>query len=94
MPLYHSGITASISKAAPVLILDEATNGLDILTEKKVLDNLLWLQDKTIIFLAHRLTVSERTPKIVVLENGKIVESGSHQSLMQLKRYYYELFNK
>ncbi|MBF8969808.1 MULTISPECIES: peptide cleavage/export ABC transporter [unclassified Streptococcus] len=100
----HSGLSGgqkqriAIARAlltkAPVLILDEATNGLDILTEKKVLDNLLSLQDKTIIFVAHRLTVSERTPKIVVLENGKIVESGSHWNLMQLKGYYYELFNK
>lgn len=46
---------------APVLILDEATSGLDVLTEKKVIDNLMAMTDKTIIFVAHRLSISERT---------------------------------
>lgn len=98
----HSGLSGgqkqriAIARAlltkAPVLILDEATNGLDILTEKKVLDNLLSLQDKTIIFVAHRLTVSERTPKIVVLKNGKIVETGNHNALIEQSGYYKGLF--
>ena len=44
---------------SPVLILDEATSGLDVLTEKKVIDNLLALKDKTIIFIAHRLSIAE-----------------------------------
>ena len=55
---------------APVLILDEATSGLDVLTEKKVIDNLLKLTQKTIIFVAHRLSIAQRTDKIIVIEQG------------------------
>lgn len=51
-----------------VLILDEATSGLDVLTEKKVVDNLLQLTDKTIIFIAHRLSIAQRTHRIFVMD--------------------------
>ena len=79
---------------APVLILDEATSGLDILTEKKVIDNLLAMTDKTIIFVAHCLSISERTDRIIVLDQGKIVETGSHQELMAKGGFYQHLFSK
>ena len=79
---------------APVLILDEATSGLDILTEKKVIDNLLAMTDKTIIFVAHRLSISERTDRVIVLDQGKIVETGSHQELMAKGGFYHHLFSK
>ncbi|CJQ33322.1 competence factor transporting ATP-binding protein/permease ComA [Streptococcus pneumoniae] len=79
---------------APVLILDEATSGLDVLTEKKIIDNLLSLTDKTIIFVAHRLSIAERTNRIIVLEQGKIIEVGSHQELIQAQGFYHHLFNK
>lgn len=79
---------------APVLILDEATSGLDILTEKNVIDNLLAMTDKTIIFVAHRLSISERTDRIIVLDQGKIVETGSHQELMAKGGFYHHLFSK
>lgn len=57
---------------SPVLILDEATSGLDVLTEKQVIDNLLALKDKTIIFVAHRLSIAERTDRIVVIDHGRV----------------------
>ena len=79
---------------APVLILDEATSGLDVLTEKKVIDNLMSLTDKTILFVAHRLSIAERTNSIIVLDQGKIIEVGSHQELMQAQGFYHHLFNK
>lgn len=72
---------------SPVLILDEATSGLDVLTEKQVIDNLLALKDKTIIFVAHRLSIAERTDRIVVIDHGRVVETGSHQDLMFLSRF-------
>ena len=72
---------------SPVLILDEATSGLDVLTEKQVIDNLLALKDKTIIFVAHRLSIAERTDRIVVIDQGRVVETGSHQDLMFLSRF-------
>lgn len=79
---------------SPIMVLDEATSGLDILTEKKVIDNLMKMTDKTIIFVAHRLSISERTDKVVVLDQGKIIESGSHQELLQNQGFYYNLYHK
>ena len=77
---------------APVLILDEATSSLDILTEKRIIDNLMVL-DKTIIFIAHRLTIAERSEQVVVLDQGRIVESGSHKELIEREGFYYHLVN-
>lgn len=79
---------------SPVLILDEATSGLDVLTEKQVIDNLLALKDKTIIFVAHRLSIAERTDRIVVIDHGRVVETASHQDLMSYPGFYYQLFRK
>ena len=77
---------------APVLILDEATSSLDILTEKRIVDNLMAL-DKTLIFIAHRLTIAERTEKVVVLDQGKIVEEGKHADLLARGGFYAHLVN-
>ena len=77
-----------------LFILDEATSGLDVLTEKKVIDNLMSLTDKTILFVAHRLSIAERTNRVIVLDQGKIIEVGSHQELMQAQGFYHHLFNK
>ena len=74
------------------LILDEATSGLDVLTEKKVVDNLLQLTDKTIIFIAHRLSIAQRTHRIFVMDQGRIVESGSHEELLSQAGFYQRLF--
>ena len=77
---------------APVLILDEATSSLDILTEKRIVDNLMTL-DKTLIFIAHRLTIAERTEKVVVLDQGKIVEEGTPADLLAQDGFYAHLVN-
>lgn len=79
---------------APVLILDEATSGLDVLTEKKIIENLMAMTDKTIIFVAHRLSISERTNQVIVLNQGKVIETGSHQELITKQGFYYHLFSK
>ncbi|GIC69429.1 peptide cleavage/export ABC transporter [Fructobacillus tropaeoli] len=77
-----------------ILILDESTSNLDILTEKKVIDNLLALTDKTIIFVAHRLTIAERVNRLVMLENGKIVADGKHSDLIGKNEAYTNLVQK
>ncbi|MEW4354601.1 peptide cleavage/export ABC transporter ComA [Streptococcus pneumoniae] len=77
---------------APVLILDEATSSLDILTEKRIVDNLMAL-DKTLIFIAHRLTIAERTEHVVVLHQGQIIEQGTHQELLTKNGFYANLVN-
>ncbi|MGT2948611.1 peptide cleavage/export ABC transporter [Streptococcus devriesei] len=78
---------------SPVLILDEATSSLDILTEKKIVDNLLQMTDKTIIFVAHRLSISQRTNNVIVMDQGRVVEQGTPESLLAAKGLYYELFH-
>lgn len=72
---------------APILILDESTSSLDILTEKKIIDNLLSL-NKTILFIAHRLTIAKRTDRIIVLDKGKLVEDGTHETLKEQNGFY------
>lgn len=77
---------------SPILILDEATSSLDVLTEKKIIDNLMAM-DKTLVFIAHRLTISERTEHIVVLDQGQIIEEGNHQELLEKQGFYAHLVN-
>lgn len=77
---------------APILILDETTSGLDVLTEKKVINNLMQLTDKTIIFVAHRLSIAKQVDRVIVLDKGKLIEEGSHQELINKQGFYYHLF--
>ncbi len=79
---------------SPVLILDEATSSLDVLTEKKIMDNLLQMADKTVIFVAHRLSISQRTDRVIVMDKGKIIEKGTHSELIAANGFYHHLFNK
>ncbi|MDE6492381.1 MAG: peptide cleavage/export ABC transporter, partial [Lactobacillus sp.] len=84
-------IARALLSPAKVLIFDEATSALDTITEKKVVDNLVNLKDKTIIFIAHRLAIGQKTNNIVVIDHGQIVEQGSHDELMQKHGFYYNL---
>lgn len=87
-------IARAILTGAPVIIFDESTSNLDVLTEKKIMDNLLAMADKTIIFIAHRLTIAERAENVLVMDKGRLIEQGSHKELMEQRGFYYELFNK
>ncbi|MEX2784747.1 peptide cleavage/export ABC transporter [Streptococcus sp. H49] len=87
-------LARAILTQAPVLILDEATNSLDVLTEKRVIDNLLALTDKTIIFVAHRLSIAERTDRIIVIDKGQVAEEGHHTQLMHSQGFYARLFQE
>ncbi|WP_304412966.1 ATP-binding cassette domain-containing protein [Dorea sp. AGR2135] len=75
---------------SPILILDEATSSLDVLTEKKIIDNLLAL-DKTILFIAHRLTIAERADRVIVLDKGQLIEDGTHETLLKKGGFYTHL---
>lgn len=86
-------IARALLSPSSVLIFDESTSGLDSITEKNVVKNLMSLDDKTIIFIAHRLSIAKRANDIVVLNDGKIVEEGSHSDSMTKKGYYYDLVN-
>lgn len=85
-------IARAIYKNAPILILDEATSHLDSNSEKLVHDALQnLLQNKTAIIIAHRLSTVQFADEIVVLKDGKIIEQGSHQQLMQHNGEYKKL---
>ncbi len=76
-----------------IIILDEPTASLDAISEQEIynqFDNLR--KDKTTIFVSHRLSSATVANKIVVLENGAVVEIGNHSELMKLRGKYYELF--
>ena len=77
---------------AQVLILDEATSNLDMITEQKILNQLYQL-DKTIVFIAHRLSVAEHSDQVVVIDKGKIIEEGSHRDLLAAGGFYAGLYN-
>ena len=77
-----------------ILILDEPTASLDAIAEQEIynqFDNLR--HDKTTIFVSHRLSSATTADKILVLEQGQLIEMGNHSELMKLKGRYYELFS-
>lgn len=84
-------IARALLSPAKVFIFDEVTSGLDTITEKRVVDHLMKLKDTTIIFIAHRLAIAERADKVVVIDEGQIVEEGSHEDLMEQHGFYYDL---
>ncbi len=88
-------IARAILKDAPIFLLDEPTSALDEETEKYVNQTLLSIsENKTLITVAHRLNTIVDYDKIVVLEKGKIVESGMHTILMQKKGVYWRMYNE
>jgi glucan exporter ATP-binding protein len=85
-------IARVILKNPPIIILDEATSALDAVTEKKLQDALEKLMEgRTTIVIAHRLSTIRKADKILVLEKGKIVESGDYTSLIQKGGAFAEL---
>lgn len=83
---------ASISRA-PILVLDEATSSVDTRTEKHIehgMDRLM--KNRTTFIIAHRLSTIRNADAIMVLENGEIMERGTHQQLLEQKGRYYELY--
>jgi ATP-binding cassette, subfamily C, bacterial CydC len=87
-------VARAFLKNAPILILDEATANLDALTERALLDALDELtHGRTTLSITHRLVAMERMDEILVLDQGRIVERGTHDHLVTLKGLYQQLFD-
>lgn len=86
-------IGRALLKNAPILILDEATSSLDTQSERRIQDALHFLmQDRTTLVIAHRLSTVEKADKIIVIDAGRIVESGTHGELLAMNGNYAALY--
>jgi ATP-binding cassette, subfamily B, bacterial MsbA len=86
-------IGRALLKNAPILILDEATSSLDTQSERRIQDALnLLMKNRTTLVIAHRLSTVEKADRIIVLDAGRIVESGSHQELLTRDGQYAALY--
>lgn len=88
------GIARAVISDTPIIIFDESTSNLDVLTERQVLNNILELQNKTLIFIAHRLEIAKVVDKVIVMDNGAITEIGSHSELLKKRGSYFQLFDR
>ncbi|MGQ4275653.1 lipid A export permease/ATP-binding protein MsbA [Pseudidiomarina sp. E22-M8] len=87
-------IARALLRDAPILILDEATSALDSESERHIQSALQALQqDRTSIVIAHRLSTIEKADEIMVLEDGAVIERGSHQQLLEQQGAYYQLYS-
>jgi len=88
-------IARAILKDSPIILLDEATSSLDAESEEKVQNAILNLtKNKTTLVIAHRLSTIIRANKIIVLQNGEIVETGTHKDLLKNSIIYKNLYSK
>ncbi len=77
---------------APIIILDEPTSAIDALAESRIFKRLFSLPDKTLIIVSHRLSTVKRADVVYMMEQGKVVESGTHDELVVKKGRYYRMF--
>jgi ATP-binding cassette subfamily B protein len=88
-------IARAVYKNPQFLFFDEATNALDANNEKAIMENLQeFFKGRTVIVVAHRLSTVKDADKIIVLQDGEIIEEGNHNELAQKKGKYYELVKK
>lgn len=88
-------IARAFIKDAPILLLDDCLSAVDTETEEQILNNLMQLaQQKTTIIVSHRVSSAKNADKIIILEEGEIIQQGSHNQLIEVEGYYKELYNK
>ncbi len=88
-------IARGLLKHAPIIIFDDATSALDMDTEYELLKSVYSKEKQnTKIIIAHRISAVKNADEIIFLENGEIVERGTHDELLELKGKYYEIFKE
>ncbi len=85
-------IARALAKRNPILVMDDSTSALDTETEHQIWKNLQTLQNTTKVIIAHRISAVRNADEIIFLENGCIVERGTHSELMELRGLYYETY--
>ena len=85
-------LARSFYRDAPIIILDEPTSAIDALAESRIFKRLFEDTSKTIVTISHRLSTVKKADIIHVMEDGRIVETGTHQELVNAKGSYYRLF--
>ena len=85
-------IARAFASQRPLLIFDDATSALDMETEKKVQKAIAGHANRTMMIIAHRISAVRDADEIIILDHGRIVERGNHESLMALKGNYYKTF--
>lgn len=85
-------IARAVYKNPKILFFDEATSALDSKNERIIMENLnQFFQNKTVLIIAHRLSTVKNADQIIVLDQGKIKESGTHEDLIALRGSYFGL---
>ena len=88
-------IARTLLNSPKMLVMDEATSALDYETERRVCENLLEnLNDCTVFFITHRLSTIKRANRVIMMDQGAIVEEGTHNSLMEMGGRYYALYRQ
>ncbi|MCY1486314.1 putative multidrug resistance ABC transporter ATP-binding/permease protein YheI [compost metagenome] len=88
-------IARAIIKDSKILLLDDCLSAVDTETEEAILNNLLeFCKDKTTILVSHRVSSAKNADKIIILEDGKIIQQGSHNQLVNQEGYYKDLYLK
>ena len=88
-------IARTLLSKPKLLVMDEATSALDYDTERRVCNNLLEsMNNSTVVFITHRLSSIRRADRILMMHEGALVESGTHQELMELKGRYFALYRQ
>ena len=88
-------IARALLKNPDILIMDETTSNLDAITENTIIKTINeYIKDITVIIITHRLSTIKRCDKIFVLRNGQMIESGTHNDLINKKNYYFNLWNE
>lgn len=85
-------LARALLQDSKTIILDEATSGLDVLTEKQVIRNLMQITGRTIIFIAHHLKIAQQCDSVYVMNHGQLIEHGSHDVLMAQAGLYEKLW--
>ncbi|WP_431106830.1 ABC transporter ATP-binding protein [Winogradskyella poriferorum] len=88
-------IARAIIKKPEILLFDDCLSAVDTETEEKILKNLVRLtKDKTTIIVSHRVSSAKNADQIIVLEDGKVIQTGNHENLINVDGYYKELYIK